>query len=523
MCELQIDGKYDVIAESDDSGVPGLLLVQGNNTSDIVDIIRFAYNPDSSASNDLQLDIRSDTIGRTSIGTIEKILVDANVGLRVVRLRITGDLGELGVSDEIVVTRIEDISVGGDIYADIIADPGGFTGPNVLLDGDWVEGSLIIGGSAGLRDIMINGSVGSSAESVDFWGDTIDLIDIGGDFWGRIGENDEGFTGHPDVELIDIGGDFNGSASMTLNSLDSMVIGGDFDAEMTVSSVLASTAIYDIAGEFASTAELTLPADGLEGQIIINTGNNSDPWDGEIVVGTTTLTNNYTTLSAELGGGAVGRVPYNFHQRESAAPTGIDPDCSPYMNQHVVVAYVSPDPFDSVTIAHYGPVKVNNADGTYPLALDFRVEFKPDYNPTSWVGRSEDFEVDFTQTGYDDASATRNVVIKATSSNKTGFKAAGRWRIRHLAGKVKCANVPGSPNVVYDSSVVSGDLGSSAGIQYSWYQFRVSLAAPSGMMIMGDENGPQSEDLAAWLDEPYETNADGETNAQDFADLVNNY
>ena len=137
---------------------------------------------------------------------------------------------------------------------------------------------------------------------------------------------------------------------------------------------------------------------------------------------------------------------------------------------------------------------------------------------------SSDFEVDTSVTGTSNATAVNDVVIKATLSNRTGFKASGRWRIRPEAGRVKSGSAVGNPDVEYDSSVVSGDLGNtSSGTQYSWYAFRVLQEAPSGALLLDGGNGPTAADLASWLSTPYETNADGETNSQDFVDMADEY
>lgn len=111
---------------------------------------------------------------------------------------------------------------------------------------------------------------------------------------------------------------------------------------------------------------------------------------------------------------------------------------------------------DSVTIQHYGPIYVS---GEEPY---FRVEFKPRWAPSVWQDKTSLFEVDTTRTATGSGSNNRIAVIKATSSNGNGFKVSGWWRIRPLAGKVKCDGVSGTsgnPDVQWDSSVVSGDLG----------------------------------------------------------------
>jgi hypothetical protein len=73
--------------------------------------------------------------------------------------------------------------------------------------------------------------------------------------------------------------------------------------------------------------------------------------------------------------------------------------------------------------------------------------------------------------------------------------------------------------------VVSGDLGSTSGTQYSWYAFGVqtylAMGGSSAPLFEGDQ--VNASDIAAWPAEPFETNADGETDSSDFADMVDAY
>lgn len=313
---------------------------------------------------------------------------------------------------------------------------------------------------------------------------------------------------------------------MTMNSLGGLSVGGDYNADVTLSTALVSSAFIDIAGEMASTAAIRLPASGLQGQITVNSAaSGADAWDGDVVVGSTTLTATddpdddeayYTDLSAELGGGAVGRAPFNFHQRRTS-PGATARDCDPYQSEAVFVGPSYGD-LDEVRIRHYGPVYVDTSGG----GNAFRIEFKSDVLSSSWVDRSDYFIVDDTQTATDANAIAPHRDIYLThdgTKGSTGFEAAGRWRIRPIAGKVKCADVTGNPDVRWVSNVVSGNLGAGSGTQYSWYAFRVFLEATSGGMLLQDANAPTADDISEWLLSPYEVNADGETDAQDFADL----
>ena len=340
----------------------------------------------------------------------------------------------------------------------------------------------------------------------------ITLLDIGGDFIGQVRENDDGYVGHPDIGNIDIGGDFIGSGAMTINSLDALTIEGDFDANVTLSSVMASSAtLYDIGGEFSSSS-FTLPTDGLVGQVIINSGDNSDVWDGDVVVGTATLAADYTELSSSHGGGQIGEAPFNFHQRTSG-PGSESRDCDPYHTEVLTAPIVAGKNvvIPEVRIRHYGPVFADGTDKHYVI------EFKSDALPSNWVNRTTLFEINTTATATSAGTAHRDVVVKKTALNSTGFTASGWWRIRPNdavgEGRIKCGDVDGNPEVEYvTSAMVDG---------YYWFNFRVRLEGPGGSLLM--TGGTSSSDLTSWIASPFEVNADGETDTQDFTELVEDY
>jgi hypothetical protein len=162
------------------------------------------------------------------------------------------------------------------------------------------------------------------------------------------------------------------------------------------------------------------------------------------------------------------------------------------------------------------------------------VEFKPDIfsglpgssgwqDKTSFFKRVEVFDGQGNPLGVSSETGLRTVSLEGTQFGSTAFASSGIWRIRPIPGKIKCAVVLGNPDVRYSSSVVSGDLGTPGNA--SWYQFRVYFEAPGGgsSLLLDSGNGPQANDLSQWMITPYETNADGETDSQDFIDMAEQY
>lgn len=113
---------------------------------------------------------------------------------------------------------------------------------------------------------------------------------------------------------------FNGgfpSGTLSLGTVSNNVtVTGNLGASTTM-TLLSSGTQFKIAGSL--TGDMTLPANSLAGQVLINTGNGTPQWTGAITVGSTTLTHpsatdgSYVASPTSLGGGTVGLVPYHLY------------------------------------------------------------------------------------------------------------------------------------------------------------------------------------------------------------------
>jgi len=121
-----------------------------------------------------------------------------------------------------------------------------------------------------------------------------------------------------------------------------------------------------IGDNFSGT--VSLPANGLKGQIIVNADNNSTPgtWTGTVNVGTIQLKPNntaspqdtapyYRRLPSELGGGSVGLAPYHLHinasfpehrDSENVVPTGED----------IFEANIADQSVQAIVLPFYSPI-----------------------------------------------------------------------------------------------------------------------------------------------------------------------
>lgn len=535
------NGKWEVnITQTSGSiTVNDIVEIRGQSTSDIIESIR--VHKGSLSQTTLTINIRAGA-SQTLIGAIEEIWVEdpQDMYVRIKDIHIPGHLGSASPtgSNRIEVAQIDNLFIGGNWYADVVVD-NQFdstlgTIVSIILQGNWYNGGLWQNVKA-VGSITVSGSIlGSSSEPIEIWAlSSINTIQAQSIQHARIGSNTVGFSGNTFIfNLITTNGGFVSSAPMTMANLGQgspdpiriVSINGDFDADITFGGAMHPEMVYDIAGEFASAGQLTWPATGLRGTVIVNSAAGSDQFVGSVDVGSLTLASNYTNLSSTFGGGSIGAAPFNFHQFTGPLPTSRnDLDCNPFHTEFVVVGNCETiTDLNEAVIDHYGPVFVSGEGPHY------RVEFLPAFfDPSTgpqWIDVTNQFKVDESRTATASNTSNRKVYIVPSKDNASAFNAAGRFRFRPIADKVKCANVNGTPNVAYQSSVVSGDLGNtSSGTQHHWYQFRVALApCPPGSMLF-EGNQVNASDLAAWINNPFEVNMDGRICSQDFALMSSAY
>jgi hypothetical protein len=185
----------------------------------------------------------------------------------------------------------------------------------------------------------------------------------------------------------------------------------------------------------AATQYIEVPADGLQGQIIVNADNLAGgTWSAPVRVGPNghpqqiiLNTPNYTHTAAQLGGGAVGLVPFGLHNSS----------CIP-ANGATVQTQSGSLPL-SVELRHYGPVTWGAAA---PLAIDRR--------PAGSTGAYAPFPMsNFTLSR---TAADRALVVSKGSGAALGFEPGYQYRIRRTPALV-CA-VPAAPQVIWDSDYI---------------------------------------------------------------------
>lgn len=363
--------------------------------------------------------------------------------------------------------RIALIDVAGDVRATLAAQNGGFGTVEIAgrlgahdapadvfgWSGAATHGLsfLLVGGDIGHPDargaIQTGGAVVRiEAEAVHAHIDT--LLDTSD-------PADLGFLGG----LICRSGSLTGSlAARTLTGFGGwseapcrLAVSGDLDAlvlfqngvrnenpagpEIDIRGTVAPDAIIS-AGSFI-TSNPTMPGallrvgGPLQGQVIAGTdvaGSFADP--ASIQIGLTSpfmvtpAGKHYTTLFGELGGGAVGVAPFNFHPLE----------CFPQHNETIELA--PGERLEGAVARLYGPAFAESP------AMTVEHRTGPD---APWTDRSADFAV---LIAGEQADADREITIRGIAG--AHFE-PGEWRLRPADASIRCAFTRGTPAVVFDS------------------------------------------------------------------------
>lgn len=295
-------------------------------------------------------------------------------------------------------------------FIDIDGEVNPFATGTALIDIEEIVGDAYVevaSNLAGLIDI---------AEVVDDSGDpaAVPSLTIGGSVLGlqagqatplRINVSDDwdGF--------LDVTGDFDGDA----------IFGGDVTSTTTIG--LDAGGALVIAGSLSGDLDFG----SISGQVVVNAdGFGSDTWTStSAVVNGVTLTRlpHYPELPSDIGGGAIGLVPFSIH-REACVPvhdSTVNETCA---------ATMKPGPCD-VQIRFYGPVTGPTTPGG-----SFLVECRPIGTTLPWDDISSDFEAAFS-------ADCRTVTLAPVASPSACWANGHIFRVTPKAALV-CKDVPHS-------------------------------------------------------------------------------
>lgn len=223
---------------------------------------------------------------------------------------------------------------------------------------DVTTGTISIAPSPGILARDGVGSIVCQSMNGSIYANYLGTGDLGrlstttGNFFGYIEANRLKSSSFSDG--LRIAGQFTGNAIFSGN------------IEQQVSLLRLGTGSSIVAGGSLVSPQQVQIADpaGLKGQIIINRSNASGQWNAPVVVGTGNPAlaplPAYTTPSSQLGGGAVGLVPFRYYASD-CAPFGDTPDDA--NNNPTPPLSSQLNNGGEIKLAFYGPVRASNATG----------------------------------------------------------------------------------------------------------------------------------------------------------------
>lgn len=409
-------------------------------------------------------------------------------------------LAELSVLDTVLDT--ESVSVGIEVAGDLLNDvfiAGGEVGP-IDVDGD-------IGTPA--SPITIEGEGQLERIQADAIYADIDLgtgLTSSGGRLNRLITRDGPFIGDLTCLGLDIAGDG---------------VTGLVDIETDLDGTIASfeplnqnSAIY-IGNDFLGDSIISLPNEGLEGQIIINQNDDGGEWLGDVIlrkVSPSSITDaditlsgpGYTDLIEDLGGGAADEAPFLLHQESSEPPMdgttpgtifvstmdflSVPPSCEP----------IDPDAF----LQFYGAIFEDDIGGQ-SIVIQRRVD------TSTWMTVTSDFTIDVIS----DGSADRRLLISSDVDWYYSGSYAHEYRVsRATNDKLVCDVVDETP------AVQDFDNGAD-----NYFYFNTADGCGLMMLSHFDQNDDRdltSADISAWLANPRDLDGDLDSDSDDLYRLT---
>ncbi len=243
---------------------------------------------------------------------------------------------------------------------------------------------------------------------------------------------------------------------------------------------------------------------GLGGQVIVNADNGGYAWNGAVEFGPSGSATQlspvpyYNNKSADIGGGAVGLVPYSCHLK----------DCDPVASQ----------PYLSACDQGYNAIK-KVAQGGQVSSVTVR-----HYGRILRAGAGKPFTVKRKQIGVDPCDG---------GDNWTDVTSSGPFTITmHPSGDLRAYRINGPFAPAYDymiqpkRTVGQGlnylycddlDFDEANRVALEDYGYRLRVVVIQDLTMNG---ALETADIDAWIDEPVDTTLDGLVNNDDLADVI---
>ncbi|MBX3322283.1 MAG: hypothetical protein KF757_04760 [Phycisphaeraceae bacterium] len=327
--------------------------------------------------------------------------------------------------------------------------------------------------------------------------------------------------------FIEVSGTIEDTSVMVGRDITSSgsAIVGNLDCPIDIVRDLAGTVEVEnrfirplIVGEEFSGDIIVRDESGLVGQIVINGAATSTPnlWSGEVSFGPSTpvivlgpgesqpyKAPYYHILSSELGGGAIGLVPYQFHEKESSP------------EHDSVVSSAVPT---SVTIHHYGPLLDDGNGGTTPVRI-FRAGMALPLGFTHHREVPLCYGSVWTEvtSGFDISISGREVHI---ANDAASFQKG--YAYQFIAEGILCGLAAGTPSTFYredwawEGAWDEGEDDWCCGLPKSrGYGFIIPTGMDLNFNLMHDTG-----DLELWLLDPVDVNDDDVIDFLDAAAII---
>ncbi len=539
-CSVTGSGPYTVTITAQSSDAT---FVVAGSTSDRITVINVTID-DSSSGNKATLLIGSDI---AYIGYLDQInMVNTTRPCVVDRLRIEHDVGILEV------TQANDGHVKGDVTGDVTLQwpsTGTYLQPrihDVRVEGDFLGD--ITGTYDGTIDgtvfgLTVEGSLGTAMSPCQInISHNIDKL-IAGDIYADINtlQRDVSTLWAGYIAQIETDTQWGGSGGLhgtitttrvgpsMFNATPIIRVRGDFDCEMELTGFTVPSGAH--AGTYPGYLEAPVKIDhdltggafikaqssGLKAQVVINDDNNGSTWDGDVIIGTTTLSSTpyYSQTAASLGGGSVGLVAFSLHgtscvpvdSTSTQEPT-VYPDACPSS-----ILLCDPEAPNNVmnarswaTMRMYGPV-VFAGEGK-PCTIERR----PYPGGGSWTDVTADFRFDiYTSSdgmGTPDAGERVIRIRRENTSCLKYFPVGYDYRVRPVTDHVRCKGVDG---------------GNSVNVYAFEYNFTLPYDCEESLLGRFDENNDDNlnaTDATLWAGAPRDLDGDTDTDAADLALLM---
>lgn len=235
---------------------------------------------------------------------------------------------------------------------------------------------------------------------------------------------------------------------------------GDFEGSLNAEGLTTGGDGITIFRSLLGT--ITLPANALTRQIILNAGNSTGTWGSATVPATVTIGTNtlsfgtngvpyYTTSAASLGNGAaIGLAPFNLYREDSLPNAGTL--ATPAVRLASRFSQMRGTPNDHtfgatddepVRLRFYGPLLATSG---FPNGAPF-IELRNPVNTTEWNEVPSD-RFNFTVVSVGGAGRELQIYAKSTPYPEARYGLripSGMYRISR--GTLKCASVTGNPTI----------------------------------------------------------------------------